>query len=301
MSTVTFGTHAGKNRPSNVVGFALLSILHSNVIPVLSNLKNKTDKCDVVCDVGEWCNPEKDRFNHLAIETFDKKYTFSNKYDIMCCSAGLIYKKYGIKIIKKINGNIQYVDEIYNDLYVNFILGIDLYERKKQFKSSYKLFDVIDIISIYNDPTRPVQIFREIGNIIKKVIIRYIKNRYLFYKIFNKEYKIVSKAYGQRSDIHYSAKILLLPGKCNYLKQCIKKYEREYLISEGPDIVIYYNDNGKWILHTLDQLNYPIDFDKLYDNMTKDKEKYYDKLSETSICSFYKMKLLRLAVSMIST
>jgi uncharacterized UPF0160 family protein len=300
MSTITFGTHAGKNSPSNVVGFALLSILHSNVIPVLSNLKGKVDKCDVVCDVGEWCNPEKDRFNHLVIETFDKKYAFNDRYDIMCCSAGLIYKKYGKKIIEKVNGNNQCVDEIYNDLYVNFILGIDLYERKKRFKSSYKLLDIVDIILMYNDPTRPVQIFREIGNIVKKLVIRYIKNRYVFYKVFNKEYKMVSKAYGQRSDVHYSAKVLLLPKKCNYLRQCIKKYEEESEQMSRPGIVIYCDGGGKWILRTLDKLNYPIDFDKLYDNMTKNKEKYYDKLNETTICSFYKTKLIQLAIGMVS-
>lgn len=94
------GTHSGKFHADDVTAVMLLL----NFLPTYSNAKltrtrdmDVLSTMDIVVDVGGEYNPQTNRFDHHQKE-FEE--TYSESYDIRLSASGLVFKHYGIEIIK---------------------------------------------------------------------------------------------------------------------------------------------------------------------------------------------------------
>eukprot|EP00761_Pharyngomonas_kirbyi_P000931 gb/GECH01000932.1/.p1 GENE.gb/GECH01000932.1/~~gb/GECH01000932.1/.p1 ORF type:complete len:405 (+),score=102.59 gb/GECH01000932.1/:1-1215(+) len=126
-NTSMIGTHDGKFHCDEALACALLKITKKfqDAIVVRSRNPDILRRCSVVVDVGGAYNPDNHRYDHHMREFTD---TLDQEHQTKLSSAGLIYKHFGKEILSqffKEEHQKEYLDEIYQKVYTNFIEHID--------------------------------------------------------------------------------------------------------------------------------------------------------------------------------
>lgn len=133
------GTHNGIFHGDEVVGYVILKELFGDFELIRTRDPKLLETCDIVFDVGGG------EFDH---HTNDKEY---RKNEIPYAAAGLIWRKFGKKLIRKkgIN-NEEVVHKIFIYMDKNFIQGVDALDNGKNYSPAYPVMDLSKVISQFN-------------------------------------------------------------------------------------------------------------------------------------------------------
>lgn len=176
----------------------------------------------MVVDVGSVYDPDNHRYDHHQIEFND---FFDDKHTTRLSSAGLVYKHFGRRVLKKICGDAisdENLEKIYQKVYDNFIEGIDgidngvrLYPQgiTPAYKVTTDLSSRIGWLNpLWNEPDDDIderfqKAIQVAGNDLTECIL------YL-YRGWLPARTIVEYAIDKRFDIHPSGEIILLSSPC---------------------------------------------------------------------------------------
>lgn len=130
----TVGTHSGCFHADEVLSVVMIKYIpeFQNMWVIRSRNKEIHKLTDILVDVGGIYDHEKNRFDHHMKEF---NFVHDETYKIKLSSAGLVYKHYGITLIKNILEDLELfkpevhneemLQKIYNKLYLNFIAYVD--------------------------------------------------------------------------------------------------------------------------------------------------------------------------------
>ena len=124
------GTHSGCFHADEVLSVVMIKFIpeFNNMWVIRSRNKEIHNLTDILVDVGGIYDVEKLRFDHHMKEF---NHVHDDVYNIKLSSAGLIFKHFGLSLIKNILTSLDLYNEktdlqiIYNKLYVNFIAYVD--------------------------------------------------------------------------------------------------------------------------------------------------------------------------------
>mmetsp|Transcript_23127 Transcript_23127/g.30047 ORF Transcript_23127/g.30047 Transcript_23127/m.30047 type:complete len:415 (-) Transcript_23127:200-1444(-) len=120
------GTHDGTFHCDESLAVAMLRTLpeFEDSVVVRTRDSDELGKCEIVVDVGAEYDPERLRFDHHQ-KTFEGTL---DGYSTKLSSAGLVYKHYGMDIIKRVaDGKFpdEIMENVYKKVYENFVESID--------------------------------------------------------------------------------------------------------------------------------------------------------------------------------
>lgn len=163
LSKKIVGTHNGIFHEDDVLAVALLSILYDdNLIIKRSRTPEILDSCDILVDVGGG------KYDHHITGTL-KFREDGTPY----ASAGLIWKDFGIEILKKINYTCTDYDEIIKSIDDSLIKPVDLKDNGKESISPLSFIEAY--LPVWNDSKPDYDTaFKEVMEITKSIIYRLI-------------------------------------------------------------------------------------------------------------------------------
>ncbi|KAL0094663.1 metal-dependent protein hydrolase [Phycomyces blakesleeanus] len=215
--------------------------------------------CNVIVDVGQIYDPQRNMFDHHQ-KGFEE--IFDSNSEIKLSSAGLIYKHFGKEILATElnlpNQDHPTVTEIYNKIYYKFVKPLDAKDNgitAYATEASPRYFDSTDLgtrisrlYPAWNEPNDTALVnerFEEASSLAGKEFIQSVRsliNSWLPARV------IVQKSYENRNKYHPSGRVVILEEACpwrDHLKTCEKDSTTEvlYVISESK--------NGKWMVQTV--------------------------------------------------
>jgi len=117
------GTHNGTFHCDEALACFLLRVLHPKAEIVRTRDLKILNSLPIIVDVGATYEPEKGRFDHHQ-KGFE--HTFDDKHKTKLSSAGLIYKHFGLEVIRKLtNCSDEQCKIIYQKVYDGFIEALD--------------------------------------------------------------------------------------------------------------------------------------------------------------------------------
>lgn len=242
-------THNGKFHADEVTAYTILSVLFPSHGILRTRDEEKIKQCEIVIDVGKIYDPDNDKFDHhqKGCEEYFNKYS-----KVLLSSAGMVYKKYGKQFIEKIVGESDHTDRLYNKLYEMVIKEIDAIDNGQPMcKSKDRLYqyscNLTFVVSAYNsidvnDENKQLSRFIQASNYVLQTIQIIIKNLYDNMMLFEEDYKVISKAFENRTN---DESYIVVDYHCTNWAKCIFKYENDNNISDNDKIkfVIYECDN----------------------------------------------------------
>ncbi len=266
------GTHNGSYQADEVLAVVLLKILpqFQNHIILRSRKQDQLNRCQILVDVGMEYNIETMRFDHHQQE-FNE--TFNNNFQTKLSSAGLIYKNFGMSILKEIVNEYNYrinnkltsltltkLNLLYNKVYRNFIESIDAIDNGIPIcngKQNYIILTSLSSRISHMNPTWNEESSDKIINDrFKEALIiteKEFKDHVIYlYSSWLPAYDIVKDAISHRHEIHYSGRIIVLKEYCpwqahlsnieyefkikDHINYIISKYNNVYTIAVVKDI-----------------------------------------------------------------
>ena len=238
------GTHSGVFHCDEVLACCLLKYTKfANSTIVRSRNSEIHDKVDILVDVGGTFDEGKNRFDHHQRE-FDGYFNAEKYPGIKMSSAGLIYKYYGMEIIKNIAQKWEIEldsipdqdwDELYTKFYKSLILEVDAIDNgvnilnKDQGDPRYTIHTglatrVGRLNPSWNveNPDESVQ-FKKAMDIAEE---EFLSMLYSSLKIVRPAYEIVKSAYENRKEFHESGEMIWFPKSCPW-KSHLFKIEEE--------------------------------------------------------------------------
>jgi uncharacterized UPF0160 family protein len=146
-------THNGQFHADDVLAYTILNVIYPKNKLIRTRNVEIISKGNVVFDVGEKYEPENNLFDHHQVNCNE---FFNEKFDIPMSSAGMVYKKFGKKLIKKIvEIEKDLINEVYQKFYETFILQFDAIDNGistfiNQTKFKYNLMNLPNIVSYSN-------------------------------------------------------------------------------------------------------------------------------------------------------
>jgi len=252
---VKIGTHNGTFHCDEALACYLLRLTkkYENAEIVRTRNPNELDQLDIIVDVGAVYDPSKGRFDHHQKGFFQ---TFSPAFKTKLSSAGLIYKHFGLEIIKNLtNVNDSDATLIYNHVYKSFIEGIDGIDNGiSQYPSdlipTYKIStDLSARVSRLNPGWNEVDVdVMERFNRAMKLTGNEFVERVKFYPTsFFPARGIVKDALESRKLVHPTGEILVLK-QYTLWKKHLFQLEEETSLNEEEKIkyCLYGDKNGSW-------------------------------------------------------
>lgn len=142
-------THNGQFHADDVLAYTILNIIYPKNKLVRTRDETIIKTGNIVFDVGGQYNVKKHLFDH---HQKDCHTVFDNNNTVPLSSAGMIYKKYGQRLVKKIvdSDSIQ----LFNDFYTKFILQFDALDNgisNYEYPQKYQLTSLTTIINMANN------------------------------------------------------------------------------------------------------------------------------------------------------
>lgn len=253
-------THNGKFHSDEVVAYSIINYLYPENKLVRTRdmdiINNKSNE-DIVIDVGMIYDPFNNKFDHHQ-DNFYK--TFNRTTRIPLSSAGLIYKHFGKKLISSLTGS--YSDDIYNDFYFNFIIGIDATDNgidylnnhhRRNYKTNLPLSQTISMfnnVDTFNDEIQ-MKSFLEASNFAWIALSTYLKKMSIEKSEIDYDKKAVRLAMLNRYNINKSGEIVVIEDDCFNWSKCIKEYEKEIEEVGKIKFVIYPKKNNTWNVRSM--------------------------------------------------
>ncbi|KRH95330.1 Myg1-like protein [Pseudoloma neurophilia] len=159
------GTHNAKFHFDEVLATAMLLNLYPDAKLLRTRFQDALDQCDIIYDVGSVYDSAKLRFDHHQ-RTFTE--TFSEKYDVKLSSAGLVYRHFAKKLLKKydITPSQMNIDDIYEE----YFIAVDASDNGIENPMKYKKRAMATIVSDFYMPLLPED-EEEVQNIFPNLII----------------------------------------------------------------------------------------------------------------------------------
>lgn len=222
------GTHDGSFHCDEALAVSLLKLYYnfqsnSDVYIVRTRKPDILSACNVVVDVGAVYEPENHRYDHHQREFKGVMKGFNTKLS----SAGLIYKHFGLDIIRYIlmktldNNEIsnEVLDLVYNKVYKDFMEHIDAIDNGISVATGEPNYHMSTGLSArvgylnpeWNEPQSPEIMNDCFQNAMKLTCSEFLSYTVSTAKSWWPARDIVEKAVNQRFDVHESGKILLFP------------------------------------------------------------------------------------------
>jgi len=270
-------TNSGKFHASEVFACSLIKYLYPEC---RIYRKDKFDmKYDFTVNIGEMYIPKLNYFDYH----FNVGYNFSSRIKIPMSSAGMVYKKYGRRVLRKIfdDKNINYTD-LFHTLYRYFVLEIDAISNgisQNENFAYYKYYMNTNInntisrmncMDEYNDKNQELRFNDAINFVFNqfRIIATYYYEKIL---TLDEDRKIVKKAFSNQFDTD----VLYLEKKCpNWLK-CLRSMEKREK-KKIKMVIIKIEDNEYNIrcvpMNDFNNRAYLKDLEQLKELVTKPKE-----------------------------
>uniref|UniRef100_A0A7S3N8K1 Uncharacterized protein n=1 Tax=Euplotes harpa TaxID=151035 RepID=A0A7S3N8K1_9SPIT len=265
------GTHSGVFHCDEVLGCTMLKYTKQFANPAIIRSRNPAihELTDILIDVGDVFDVETKRFDHHQ-KTFEgyfhgektKENENDERFVTKMSSAGLVYKYFGKEVIRNLaemweadlgvtqDKVDQAVEEIYIDLYKDFIKEIDAIDNGvSQFKKGYQpkyhiSTGLASRVSRLNpawnvEDQNPDKPFQKALGVTEDEFLAQI---YAKLKIVRPAYNVVLNAFENREEFHESGQVIYLKQVCPW-KSHLYKIEEEtkneglikFTIFQAPD------------------------------------------------------------------
>lgn len=276
MQNINIITHNGVFHYDEVMAYAMLNYMYPNntLVRTRNNSIIQNTQNSIIIDVGQIYDKTLRKYDHHQASFHE---TFFDNSPIIMSSAGLIYKNYGMQLLKKFcrNNHMSFSDDEYlkafNYMYNQMIIEIDAFDNgiRQYSDNMYKMLDehVISqnyfstasigfLVSRFNgynandDDTQHVR-FKEASEFAWLALSVLMKN-YFSSAIHNaSDYKIIENAMHDRYMYEKSGCIIVVKSDCNSWKQCVKKYERKFPMEQKAKFIVYRQTDTTWGIRAL--------------------------------------------------
>lgn len=270
----TIITHNGLFHMDEVTSYAMLDYLFPyNTLIRTRDMSIITDD-SIVIDVGEVYNPTLNKFDHHQ-KSFNE--TFYSKSIIPMSSTGLIYKHYGMQILKKFcsenhfNIDKEQYKKAFNYFYDNFCSEIDAFDNGiRQYSDNF--YDALDsgiIIRKYytslslgqliakqnyvdiSDDKQQLKAFKRASSLVWNMFVG-VMTHYFSTLIKNiDDCKIFDNAMKERFSYDKSGFITVIKVECDSWKQCLREYEHKNPGEPKINFIVYPNASHTWNIRTI--------------------------------------------------
>ena len=295
------GTHSGAFQADEVLAIVLLKQLprYKNHIILRTRDKNELNNCEVVVDVGMEYNIDTMRFDHHNTSFYE---TFNNNFKTRLSSAGLLYKNFGLSVLKELLGSLSLTELnlLYNKIYRNFIEAIDAIDNGMPIcdgKQNYIILTGISSRVSYLNPEWNEECDDNILNqrfskALKLVEKEFKEHIYYLYNSWLSAYNIVNNSINNRYNIHISGQIIVLERYCPWNAH-LSIIEYDLRIKSHIKFVIYKSKyNNTWNINTVNNQRFPI--------FMCDATNIYDCIFINDVGTYSCNKTLQGAISMCS-
>jgi len=205
---------------------------------------NVLNTLDVLVDVGDVYDPERNRYDHHQ-RSFGET-TLDENHGIRLSSSGLVYKHFGRRVLAEIAGDLneQELEEVYYKIYDNYMEEIDAHDNgvsqyDKSIIAKYKSessisYRVSRMNPQWNDPIKDEDgQFLKAMNLVGEDFLS-VANFYL--KSWLPARTLVQHSLDQRYEIDETGSIIYLESLCPWIEHL---HSLEKLIGAEIKIVIY--------------------------------------------------------------
>lgn len=297
---VTIITHNGLFHLDEVTSYAMLDYLFPYNTLIRTRDMSIITKDSIVTDVGEIYDPSSNRFDHHQ-KSFNE--TFYSKTTIPMSSTGLVYKHYGLQLLKKFcTENHFYVNKeqlkkAFNYFYDNFCIEIDagdngilqysdnFYDELDSGKitqtyhaclSLRQLIAKQNYIDIGNDKQQ-LKAFKRASSLVWNMFVG-VMTHYFASLIKNADdCKKFDTAMKERYSYDKSGTIIVIKEECNSWKQCLRDYEHKNSTEAKIIFIVYPNASNTWNIRTISDRQFKTRKDLLpFDELKKRVPKPYE-------------------------
>jgi len=257
-SPIKIGTHNGVFHCDEVLGTYMLQLVLPDSVIVRSRDSNILKECDIVIDVGNEYDPEKNLFDHhqRGFEESMNSLVPTKPWTTKLSSAGLIYCHFGKEVIRKIIGEekpSEEIEAIHDYIYEEFIQEIDAIDN------GIPMFDDEPYYRITTNLSARVSRMNKQWNVPDgefneeeafSAAQKYVGNEFesrvkSAATIWWPARKIVSDAITNRFNVDPSGQVIELEKHCPW-KDHFFKLEKELNIEEPILYVIFSDGYGNW-------------------------------------------------------
>ena len=255
------GTHNGTFHCDEVLACAMLRLLpaYSSASIVRTRDAAVLDACDVLVDVGGQYEAEKCKYDHHQRGFSEVMNELSSKTKLS--SAGLIYRHYGMEVIKQIVGaeSAECLTALYKKIYKSFVEEIDGNDNGVEiFDSGSRNYEVNTSL-----PNR-VQMMNpqwnqdkgeDSANAAFVNALRYVGDEFVAHVAHCHKYwwparDIVAKSLTNAANVHPSCQIVVLAQYVPYDSH-LYSLEEEMDKRDVSKFIVYEEPNGDWRIKTV--------------------------------------------------
>ena len=245
-------THNQSFHCDEVCAYAILNYLHPGHTLYRTRSEKALEKATFVIDVGGIYDPEKNRFDH---HQDDFKESFFENGFIPMSSAGLVWKHYGKKFLKKYNKklNDEQIKKVYYSFYRKFIQEIDAHdngvrqcdkEKEHKYHKQTVLGSLVSDMNGINTNNEHSQMenFKSAATFV--FISMTIKLDSIIKRLmaYDDDKKVIVKAFEKTFGL---GQIIYINKNCTNWLRCIHEYEKNNKIEGIVKFVIYKVDGKK--------------------------------------------------------
>jgi len=261
------GTHDGHFHCDEALACAMLRMTNEfkNAIIVRSRNPEFLKQCNIVVDVGGEYDPEKLRFDHHQPSFTGTLTTTENAYRTKLSSAGLVYKHYGMEIVKALLPNSPEDDHnvVYDRVYKGFMEHIDgidngveeysLSDTEQTAVTMQRNYRLTTGLSArvghcnpkWNENATPEMEHECFKKAMKLTQEEFEQSCVTYAKVWLPARSIVQKAIETRNELHNSGKIIKLEQSCPW-QDHLNEIEGK-LGLEGEVLYVLFSDGrGGW-------------------------------------------------------
>lgn len=249
-------THNGAFHADEVSAVAILKRAIPNVSVVRSRKPEIIQEADIVVDVGQLYDPEKNLFDHHQ-ESCAERWNNDDKDSIPLSSVGMVYKKYGREFLRSfVEMTDDQLDKLYESFYYNYVREVDAwdngvspmnFDKNSKERPKFRMCtNVSSMVAMMNgqDPGDDVMqglLFSravEYCANVMEIIVKVQASRIVTYEA---DYKAVTEAYESKKHTG----LLVFDKPITNLFKAINDFESERKIV-GEIKMVVYPSSGEW-------------------------------------------------------
>eukprot|EP00927_Polykrikos_kofoidii_P079138 TRINITY_DN75932_c0_g1_i1.p1 TRINITY_DN75932_c0_g1~~TRINITY_DN75932_c0_g1_i1.p1 ORF type:complete len:456 (+),score=74.08 TRINITY_DN75932_c0_g1_i1:80-1447(+) len=264
----TIGTHSGTFQADEALGCWLLRQLpaYAHAAVVRSRDPDVLSGCDIVIDVGGVYDPASYKFDHHQrgfFETVDGEkgkasgpHEATGRWTTKLSSAGLVYKHFGREVIERLAGtNARDTELVWAEFYDSFMEaldgndnGIEICEGKPKYKDSTNLPSRIARLNPQwndkaGDSKSQDEAFERACALCGEDAMGVLGN---IVDVWLPARALVEKALAERTKVHSSGRVIVLPLSSLPWHDHLYSLEREAGVPDSTRYALFVDQAGMW-------------------------------------------------------